>query len=120
MDCLRTAMRAKMNLDGAGAEAGSRAREALVQLDEKITEKRVEELVRKDQEYIAAMEQRLEADAQEEASKLLVEAFRHRRDCLKLVSEMVSSEVSLQTVVETGRAQLNRARQKIRERYNDE
>lgn len=119
VECLRTSMRARMNLDAAEAEAGFRAREALAQLDEKITEKRVEELVRKDPERTEALEGKLEADAQEEASKLLVEAYRHRRDCLKLVGEMVSSEVSLQSAVETGRGRLDQVRRKARERYQD-
>jgi len=118
VQCLREFLRAKVELDAIEAEAGMRAREALTELEEKITEKRVEELVKKDPERMAAVEKRLEAEAREEGSKLIVEVFRHRRDCLKLVGEMVSSEVSLQSALEAGNSRMADARRRARSRFS--
>jgi hypothetical protein len=115
--CLRRLLRTKVQADAAEAQAGFRARGLLESRGEKTTEKRVQELVCTDQDYMDEQEARQQATIEEEASKLLVEAYRHRRDCLKLVVEMVSSEVSLQTAVETGQAKLERARKNIKEKY---
>jgi hypothetical protein len=118
MQAARKLGRLKMNLELAELSVGGRYRQQLESSGERVTEKRIEELVGQDGFVMAARTDYLDAKYRDELTDLVVEAFRQRRDCLRIVSVLVGSEISLQSSIEAGRRQLDRTRENLQKKYN--
>jgi len=117
LSCLQKYNVAKMNWERTRADAELRLRQNARESGEKITEKNIEALLLQDEDVIASRIEFARADEMDEYSKLVVEAFRMRRDCLKIVGEMTRDELSLQKAIEIDSEKLAAVRQKLRERF---
>jgi len=115
--CLRKAMQARMALDTLRAELGAKARQQLSVNDERVTERKVEEVITSNAQWRKALELKQAVEAEEEMAKLLIEAFRQRQSCLKVVSDMATSEISLQAASESYRQKIDEVRKGLRKRY---
>jgi hypothetical protein len=60
------------------------------------------------------------AEEGEEYSHLLVDAIRVRRDCLRMIADLVRQEISMQSAVEANRGPVDQLRAKLRARYPGE
>lgn len=115
--CLRRMMNAEMALGIAQSESEQKIRMAAVINDDKITEGNIKSRVLLDQKVLTAARAFNDAKAEEEYSKLLVEAFRHRRDMLRTIGELTMSERSMEGAMEKARQQMATTREKLRNRW---
>ena len=118
--CLRKRNAAKMAWEKQMAQADLNIRKAARESGEKITERYIEEQVLLDSGVSFLAEQFSAADEMDEYSKLLVEAFRMRRDCLKIVGDLTRDELSLARAAEAGTERLEATRKKLREKFPGE
>lgn len=84
---------------------------------EKTTEELIKAQVLLDPEVIPATEARDRAEAYDEYLKLVVEAFRMRRDCLEAISYLVRGEMSVQRAIEANADKIRVTRDKLRDKY---
>ena len=84
---------------------------------EKITEAGITDRLNTNPQVITASKDLTDAEEGEEAGRLLLEAFRVRRDCLRIVAELVGSELSLQKALSMGTTKLEGVRKKLRNRW---
>jgi hypothetical protein len=117
---MRKRTQAKMQLEAMQAELDAKMRKEARTNGEKITEKEIERNLTLDKSLRGACEGYAQAEEGEEFAKLLVEAFRMRRDCLKIVGDLTRDELSLQRAVEEGRAALKSTRDKAKERFPED
>jgi hypothetical protein len=117
VQAMRKRSAVKMAWEKAQAEADLDIRANARQSGEKITERYIEEQVLLDPTVSRLAKAFSQADELEEYSKLIVEAFRMRRDCLRIVGDLAREELSLAGAVEAGTERLGALRQKARERF---
>ena len=115
--CLSGRTAAKMTLDRVEADTKLRIRRDAKANGDKITEAYIEELSLTNVAVRESLEAFAKADELDEYSKLVVEAFRMRRDCLRIVGDLMRNEIGLQGVIEAGAEQLSATRRKLRERF---
>jgi len=84
---MRRSAQAHANLDTTEADVALQTRAALVSRGEKITEATVAALVAIDAAVLDAQKAARAADSHEELGKLIVEAYRHRRDVIRVIAE---------------------------------
>lgn len=108
---------AKMALETMQAEKELKIRGQAREIGERITERNVEALLLIDKEVRNQMEAFNQADEEEEYSRLVVEAFRMRRDCLRIIGDLVRDEMSLQRAAEIGTQNLREVRKRAGTRF---
>ena len=84
---------------------------------DKTTENQIKAALTLDPDVSAATEKFNKAEEMDEYMKLVVEAFRMRRDCLQIVAGLVRNEMSSQSAYEAGAEKLKANRQKLREKF---
>jgi hypothetical protein len=117
LSCLEKRSDAKMAWERIKAETELNIRKEYRDLGSKITEGNIDSLTLLDKSVSAAAKAYAEADVYDEYSKLVVEAFRMRRDCLRIVDDMTRDEVGLQRAAETGAEKMRDSRRKLRDRF---
>ncbi len=114
----RTAAKMLMEQITAGKDLNLRA-EARATGD-KTTENQIKATLTMDPEVAEATEKFNKAEELDEYMKLVVEAFRMRRDCLQIVAGLVRNEMSAQSAYEAGAEKLSATRKKLRDRFPEE
>jgi hypothetical protein len=87
VQCMRDRARADAQLDETKAESQARVREHLAQSGQKITIDAVADGATLDPAVQKMRATLRAAEAREEMGKLMLEAFRHRRDAIKVIAE---------------------------------
>jgi hypothetical protein len=118
--CLQDKTRQDMDCKRISAEQELKIRKEAKANDEKLTESHIKSLLLVNKTVVASETQLAQAEAYDEYSKLVIEAFRMRRDCLKIVSENSRTEFyasgrTLDAEVEAERLAV--LRQRTRERF---
>ena len=108
---------AKMSWERVQAEHELLIRKTAKDLGEKMTEGAIESLLLVDEDVTEARHAFDAADESDEFAKLLVEAFRMRRDSLQVVGNLMRSELSLQSAVEAGAGKLAETRRRLKDRF---
>jgi len=111
--CLGERTRAKMMLERTQAERALAINKDFRDRGEKITEAIRDALVLLDPEVRTASDAFARADESDEYSKLVVEAFRMQRDCLKIVADLTWNEMSIQRAVSTNAEKMEATQAKL-------
>jgi hypothetical protein len=88
--------------------------------EERITEGKIKAMLTADpkmQKFTQAFNQ---AERNEEYAKLLVDAYRMRRDCLRIVGELAAREMALGAIAEEGANKVTALRGKLKQKYPGE
>jgi len=113
----RKYVQAEGRLEAERAATSLRLREQARLNGERLTENHIAELLTVDdnlRRLRAEVESAREAD---EYAKLLLEAYRMRRDCIRVVAELSSAELAMARIVEEGREALHKAKKALAEKY---
>lgn len=113
----RKYMVAKQELATVRAAVSLAIREAAVKAQEKTTEGLIEARVLLDDNVNIAQQACQDADVEEESSKLLLEAYRMRRDSLKVMMEWRGADLRAQQAQEFGSAFIAETSANLQERY---
>jgi len=89
---MRTSKSAALKLERIEARVSRRIREELKGTTERVTEAEVKANVVLAKAVIKQAVVLVEAQAEEEAARLLLESYRHRKDMLQVVSQMIRAE----------------------------
>lgn len=92
VECMRKQQKADAQLDVVRAEMAADLRKEHGERGEKIAEKLMNELLDASEDVQTARAESEAAKRGDEYSKLLVEAYRHRRDALRIVADMMRAE----------------------------
>jgi len=115
---LRLRAEAKSNLELTRSETSLRIRQELVDNGEKATEGKVSDMIASDPKVVALEKEFNEQTAEEEISKLLLEAMRIRRDSLKVISDLTGAERAIEKIHSTQTSELEKAKSKVKQKYN--
>jgi hypothetical protein len=116
-DALAERSRAKMDLEREQAQFDVEARRTAKSLGEKTTERQIESMSLLDDVIRERLEHFSKTEEMEEYTKLVVEAFRMRRDCLQIIGGLVRNELSMQSAYEAGAEKMTDQRRNLRERF---
>lgn len=114
---MRSKASAEMNLDRIKADTELAIRKEAAAEGEKITEGNIKAKLAVDDDVAEAQRRYNEAEADEEYSRLLVEAYRIRRDSLKAIVELTGAERAMGKIVESNQASLEETRKKLANKY---
>lgn len=114
---MRRRSAAKMAMEQMEAEVAQTLRREALADDRKITEAIIREGVVLDPDVAEKTRAFSDADEMDEYAKLVVEAFRMRRDCLRIVGDLTRDEMSLARAAEAGAEKLSATRQRLKERF---
>lgn len=117
MEKFRARTTAKMHRDVVKAEQSLQLREEARNAGEKITEAIVEASLLKVPEVLEAEAEYAAADEAQEFAWLLVEAYRQRRDCLRIVSDLVGAEFAMQKAAAAGAEKIASVKDKLRKKW---
>lgn len=117
LECLRRRNQMKMQYEQTSAEKELAIRKEARETRTKITNDEVTALLLVDKVVAASRRQFEAADEMDEYSKLVVEAFRMRRDSLRIVEDLVKDEMGLQRAVEQTAEKVAETRRKLYERF---
>jgi hypothetical protein len=113
---MRERVEAESQLALVKSELSIKIRHKAVTRGDKITEGHVAARLAKNSQVIEAQEKFNRAEEEEEFSKLLVEAFRMRRDAEKIVGDLIGAEVYVARQQE-GHESLTKIREKLSAKY---
>jgi HD superfamily phosphodiesterase len=113
LKCLEEKSQATMNAKRVRAETELGIRKKAKANDEKITENYISALLTIDPGVEEATKLENKADIYDEYSKQICDVFRMRRDCLKIVGDLVKQEL----YVNTERMELNEVRKKLKDKF---
>ncbi len=119
-ECLERRSLAKIEMERAQVEKALELRKEFRATGDRATEKNIEELTLVSPRVKQFMDNFNKADALDEYSKLVVEAFRMWRDCLRIVSDLTRNEMSAQSAVEAGAERMADVRRRLREKFPGE
>lgn len=114
VEAMRSRLVLEMELERLKADLELSIRKQAADIDEKITEGAIKARIAANGLVQMAQNRLSEAEAQEEYAKLLLEAYRHRRDSLEVVAQQSSAERSMSRLVEEG---LNETRRQLAGKY---
>jgi aspartate/glutamate racemase len=117
VDLMREKVRAKMLLQKAEAELSQKLREVARETGEKVTENSLSEQVCLDSKVTRLQEAYDRAVEAEEYAILLLEAFRMRRDSLRVISSLVGTELAMKSLTSDYQEQMSEVKKKLRARY---
>lgn len=120
VDCLRKRNAARMCYERLRAQTDSEIRAEARDANLKITNPEVEAMLTLNTALEEENRRFLHAEEEEEYSKLLVEVFRMRRDCLRIVENATREEVTFQRAAEEGAERAQEIRRRLRERFSGE
>ena len=108
---------AKMDWERERAECELRIRQQAKVNDEKITEGHIAAKLLLDKAVSDKAAKLARAEILDAYSKLVVEAFEMRRDCLQIIKGLVKDEYSMQAAMESGAEKMRETRKKLRDRF---
>lgn len=111
-------VRAKAVLETGKAECALRMRREAEDNGEKITEGKIGNLIDADAVIITLRANYEDAEVEDEFSKLLLEAFRVRRDCIRVISDLTGAERAIESLRTKETVELDKARRKARDKYS--
>ncbi len=115
--CMEKRAAAKLAHERVEAETSLAVRKYHKDLGDKITEGTVDATVLLTPAVKSAAEALSKADVYDEYSKLIVEVFRMRRDCLRIVDDMTRGEMAAQSAIEAGSEKMRGQREELRKRF---
>jgi hypothetical protein len=116
-------IQAESSLAVTKAQRGAKFRAKVAEGGERVTEGRVNEMLVKDKEVRQLEDTARAAAEQEEFAKMLLDAYRMRKDALKIVVDLMGAELYVQRSMEgTGelRKIKDKLKQKLGKKYEDE
>jgi hypothetical protein len=117
IECLEKRNNAKMEMETAKATAELEIRKDARQTGNKITEGHIDALLLVDKTVSKLVTAFNRAEERDEYAKLIVEAFRMRRDSLKVVGDLVRGELSSAQAIETANQNVAATREKLRAKF---
>ena len=118
--CLFESNRAKLKWESEAAAFSLKVRKAARDVGDKLTNDEITAKVTASLRLMPHAQARDRAEEAEEYSHLLVDAVRVRRDCLRMIADLVRQEISIQSAVEANRGPVDALRAKLRARYPGE
>lgn len=113
---MRDATRIESQLSLVKSQTSAKFRAKLKERGERATEGQVSERLGTDPEIVSLTAKLNEAEQAEEYSKLLLEAFRMRRDALKVVADVLGAELFI-SKREFGTTELQKMKRKLESKY---
>ncbi len=104
-------------LDVTRSSAAIKLRDEARKSGDKLTEAMVTELLNVDANVQESNNALGEAEAKEEYAKLLLEAYRMRRDSLRIVSDLLNAQMSASQAFESVSRNMDKMRSKLRDKY---
>ncbi len=120
IECLRLRTAAKMTWEVAKAEKELKLRHEARSNGDRITERHVDALLLVDPKIVVLHKEYSKADETDEYSKLIVEAFRMRRDCLRIIGDLTPDDLSIQRALEAGHEKLATIRKQLNDKFTGE
>lgn len=117
LQCLEEKVRLERSLKRLSAETELAIRSEAKSNDDKITENHIRAKLLLDEDVSEAIKLSEEAEVYDEYSKLVVEGFRMRRDCLKIVSDMTRDEMRVGRALDDASETISNNRKKLEERF---
>jgi hypothetical protein len=117
MEKYRARVAAKMHRDAVSAAISLSIREDARQVGERTTEAQLEAMLLTNVKVSHVEQEYATADAEQEHAWLLMEAYRQRRDCLKIVADLVGTEIAMQKAVAMGAEKMTSVRSKLRDKW---
>lgn len=114
---MRNRVTAEAKLKAAEADRAGKFRLRGKEAGERITEGQVKERLARIPEIIALTKAVTDAEEYEEWSKLLLEAYRMRRDALKVVADMLGAEVYVSRMQSGQVTEMSKIRKKLEDKY---
>ena len=111
---MRARAAAEIELERIRADVELTIRKQARDTDEKVTEGHIKALLTANKTVQYQQNRVAEAEAEDEYAKLLLEAYRHRRDSLEVVGQQSGAERAMSRMVEEG---LQESRRELREKY---
>ena len=118
VDCMRKVARAEAELDAGEADRAVELRHQWLEKGEKITVDEVKTRVKRNPKIVLLRGKRDDALADEELSKLILEAYRRRSDGIKIIAEAGRAEGMKEIGIEHHRVQHERIVKNARELEN--
>jgi hypothetical protein len=116
IQCMRLSTKAASKLETMRAEKSLAIRRKALSTAEKLTEGGISDKLRADEEVVKAQSACDKAKELEEFSKLVLDAYRMRRDALRIVSDLIGAEVFVQKHI-AGDNELSNAKKRLKEKY---
>jgi hypothetical protein len=114
---MRLAAAADMEMDRVQSELDASIRQAAIAIGDKLTEPSIKATILRSEVFLSALSAKTSADADEESAKLLVEAFRIKRDCMKVISELTNTERAMEAHLRSATAPLKGVRDTLDKKY---
>lgn len=115
--CLRRKSAADMNVDRIAAMTELEIRNLANERQEKVTENHVKALLQIDDVLTDAKKELAEADANDEWAKLLVEAYRMRRDVIEVIGRLTGNEMAYSKALEQQAETMEVRRRQLQNKY---
>lgn len=117
MEKYRARITAKMHRDAVSAAMSLGMREDARTAGTRITEGQLDAMLLTNIQISRVEREYAEADAEQEYAWLLIEAYRQRRDCLKIVADLVGTEIAMQKAVAAGAEKIASVRDNLRKKW---
>lgn len=117
VDQMRRRQALEMNLERLRADIELTIRKQAADIDEKITEGAIKARLTTNKLVQRAQDELNAAEAMEEYSKLLLEAYRHRRDSLEVVGQLSGAERAMARIVENTQETTRAVHQALDKKY---
>jgi hypothetical protein len=117
MKAMRSNSQAKMALELSEADVSSSLRKEAKAIGDKTTESALSEQVMLNKSIQVLSKQKRDAEEQDEFAKLLLEAFRMRRDCLRIVGDLAKSEMATKAYFDESEDKLRRTKEQLKQKY---
>lgn len=120
LHCMEEKTRLEMDLKRLCAEVELEIRSDAKATDEKITENHIKAKLLLNEDISDATKAFERSEVYDEYSKLVVESFRMRRDCLRIVSDMTRDEMRQGRALDDATEVVSSNRRKLTERFPGE
>lgn len=114
---MRNRLQAAMQCEEVRADKAMALRSNARSSGERITEGAIAELLTVSPAVKNAQDVANTATEEEEFAKLLLEAFRHRRDCLKVIGDLTGAERAVRMLHEASTEKLQQSRRALEGKY---
>lgn len=117
MEQMEASMSSKASYEVTRADEATKLRERAVANGERLTENSLEEKLLLSLKVSGALKRNQEAARKDEYSKLLLEALRMRKDCIRFVADLTTTEHMVRKAAEMGAERVSEVRTKLRDKY---
>lgn len=117
LECMELNVQAKMDHKRINAERALQLRQEFRDNGDKLTEDHLKALLVMDSEVSRVTRELERAEVFDEYSKLVVEGFRMRRDCLRIVSDMTRNEMGIGRALDSQAEDMSSLRRGLAEKF---